>query len=416
MEVSKKRCEMIGSIIRIYRKEQLSGSKGARWTQASFCKDICSIGTLSSIEKGNICRFMDVYPALLAKFNLEFGEFPIVDTALDQLIDELYVAVEYYRKEDIVKIIQKALKILSNIKEFVYYADLHNIFMHLKLYYVQDKLLPYTYIQQLLSLFCVLPKKLEDILKVNIFNCTYRYRDDKEFLKVYTKLDIPNNSFICCKIQLLMYYMFTDNGIEFIKLSHEIEKELEDSKNYIRLFDVYNNCIAMMTHLGKGELSKYIDRAEQLIDMGTIPTDRIAVYYYNSGISLYTNKEYENAYKKLAQSIQYDDADLFPNILFMASCCSRMNVTMNIPVISPIELANYSKRFRYIYEYFTMDENVSVDKKQAYIMDTILPELEAQEPLFVEMFRYELNNLMCVTNQYKDGYIYDLRTREILQS
>ena len=48
-------------------------------------------------------------------------------------------------------------------------------------------------------------------------------------------------------------------------------------------------------------------------------------------------------------------------------------------------------------------------------MDTILPELESKEPLFVEMFHYELNKLISMTNQYKDSYIYDLRTRELLQ-
>ena len=47
-------------------------------------------------------------------------------------------------------------------------------------------------------------------------------------------------------------------------------------------------------------------------------------------------------------------------------------------------------------------------------MEIIVPVLEYNEPLFNDMFRYELNELVAETSQYKDTYIYDLKSREVL--
>ena len=51
---------------------------------------------------------------------------------------------------------------------------------------------------------------------------------------------------------------------------------------------------------------------------------------------------------------------------------------------------------------------------QKFIMENIVPDLEYNEPLFNDMFRYELNELVAETSQYKDTYIYDLKSREVL--
>ena len=74
----------------------------------------------------------------------------------------------------------------------------------------------------------------------------------------------------------------------------------------------------------------------------------------------------------------------------------------------------YSRFLQSIYDYFKMGTEVSAFDKQKFIMENIVPDLEYNEPLFNDMFRYELNELVAETSQYKDTYIYDLKSREVL--
>lgn len=414
MDISTERLLIIGKLIGIHRKEMLSTTKSARWTQADFCKDVCSEATLSKIEAGLETRFPENYIVFADKLGFKCTQITDVDEAILRLIDKMHHNMEYGYKEKVSTSCKKALKLLASLQDVMYYYDIFLIFDEMYDYLMKD--IPFTkkYVIDVLKLMDILPEKLAELMKGFLFTNSYSHDGDKAFEKTCKALRMQESSYIANQMNLLLYYMVNNNGIKFVDLSKRLEKELIISKNYIRLFDMYNICLVMMSELDKDEVSSYVDKIEELIQKQVLPVAKISEYYHNRGLAFYMNSDFENALSCLESALKFDEDDILFTILFMAGCQRRLGIDVDIVDLEECKLKKYSKFLQSIYEYFKMDATESAFDKQKFIMDNIVPDLENNEPLFNDMFRYELNALVARTSQYKDTYIYDLKARKVL--
>lgn len=415
MNISNKRLLIIGRLIGVHRKEMLYLTKSARWTQVEFCKDICSEATLSKIESGEEIRFTDNYFVFARKLDFECGEYPKIDLALEKLIDRMYRDMEYGYKDKVILSCKKAVKLLSNVQNVLYYGDLYEIFHGMMRYGDTDTPFPDTFIRRALKEEDILPKKVVDLLKVSIFTNSYLHDSDKAFEKMCKKINLLESDYIVNQMNLLLYYMINSYGIKFISLSNELEKKCIESENYIRLFDMYNICLVMMSELDIEEIPNYVNKIEELVHKNVLPKAKISEYYHNRGLSFYMNHEFENALECLNLASNYDEDDSLSTILFIAGCQRRLNLPVNIKDVSIDKQKKYSKFLQSIYKYFKVCINTTAIERQKFIMNNIVPDLENNEPLFNDMFRYELNELVAETSQYKDTYIFDLKSREVLK-
>ena len=121
MRVSKERLSVIGRLIGIYREERRDNTQN-EYTQKRFCDGICSPNTLKSIEAGGLSRSEDIYIELLDKLGLKYGEFPAIDEAIDELMVELYEAIEYYDEDKILEITNKGIRLLKSVDNYVVYS------------------------------------------------------------------------------------------------------------------------------------------------------------------------------------------------------------------------------------------------------------------------------------------------------
>ncbi|WP_270620580.1 hypothetical protein [[Clostridium] innocuum] len=158
MNVSRDRLSVIGKLIGIYREERRGNTQNS-FTLKKFCDGICSINTLKSIEAGGLSRSEDVYIELLDKLDLKFGEFPVIDEALNKLITRLYRAIEYYDIDDIDIITDRMNKILEEVKDYVFYSEMYYLFKNVKCYYVNDILID-----------DISAKRYNELLKINVFS------------------------------------------------------------------------------------------------------------------------------------------------------------------------------------------------------------------------------------------------------
>lgn len=257
MKVSRERLSVIGKLIGIYREERRGNSQN-NYTIRSFCDGICSPNTLKSIEAGGLSRSEYVYEELLAKLGLKFGEFPVIDEVLKSITSKLKEYIEYYDVDKVKTICEKTIRILYEVKEFVYYSELYSAFMDISNYYVNDLLLD----SERVSLYTMFIKKevfdFNDILKNVLFAkiktlCVINYQTYIDIVKI---MKIGDSTLSCTKLNLLHYYLVVENYLEMGNLIRELEVVFEKEKNYIRLIDTYNYAIVLYSYIGKNNLDK----------------------------------------------------------------------------------------------------------------------------------------------------------------
>lgn len=414
MNISDERLLVIGRLIGIHRKEMLSCTKSARWTQAEFCRDVCSEATLSKMEAGKEVRFPENYIIFADKLGFKCDQIDIVDAAIERLINAMYTDMEYGHKDKVIVSCQKAVKLLKKLQNILYYNELYQIFYEMESYLIKDRPFSHTYVSAVMKEMEILPWKLKELMKGFLFTNSYSHDSDKAFEKMCRQIQIQDSDYIANQMNLLLYYMVNSNGMKFIELSKQLETKLIASSNYIRLFDMYNICLVMMSELDKDEISNYVDKIENLIHKEVLPGKKISEYYHNRGLTFYMHQEFENALVCLQSALRFDEDDILSTILFIAGCQRRLHMPVAIMDLDEAIRKKYSRFLQSIYDYFKMGTEVSAFDKQKFIMENIVPDLEYNEPLFNDMFRYELNELVAETSQYKDTYIYDLKSREVL--
>lgn len=140
MNVSRDRLSVIGKLIGIYREERRNNTQNG-FTLKKFCEGICSINTLKSIEAGGLSRSEDVYIELLGKLDLKFGEFPVIDEKINELIQSIYKDVEYFHIQSLAHECKRGIRLLENVKEYAYYREIYFILKDLYDYYQDDILI-----------------------------------------------------------------------------------------------------------------------------------------------------------------------------------------------------------------------------------------------------------------------------------
>lgn len=408
MKVSRERLQIIGKMIGVLREEKRQNRQN-NWTQIKFCENICSPNTLKSIESGKVGRSDMIYEQLLEKLGLKYGEFPVIDEAVDKIVDELYVAVEYFNNDRIDVLTSKALKVLDTVKEYVYYVDLYDLMIDTRDYYLVDKIISEEKAEHYLEMINFTKDKIKDILKLIIFSgiknkCT----SDIDLYERYIKLlDFENTTFPCMKINLIHYYHISNRRYKILEITKELEKVFIDENNPIRLLGLYNASLSSLSIIDKTLGEYYKKKISELINIEEIPKVRISEAYANIAFGFYNEKNYEETLEYLYKCIEIGCEDLLGTYLIIADCQNHLGIEINVPELDKNSLRKYSREVRIMYNYFTMyhGEKVPAVFKQKILIKNIAPLLE--DSWTIELFRYELKKLIKETNSYKDLYLFD---------
>ena len=413
MKVSRERLSVIGRMIGIYREERRGNSQNV-WTQLKFCEDICSTNTLKNIEAGGVARSMEVYEKLLEKFDLKLGEFPLIDEAVDGLIDELYIAIEYYDDTKIFSVTIRALKLLDKVKHYVYYSQLNEIFLDIRNYYKIDLIIDVDKIERYSKVCGYFGDKLKDLLILLMFarikmKSISSYKEYENFIKDF---DLENNLYPVIKLSVLHYYYVSKQRFLMMEKIELIEKDLVCTNNFNRLADAYCFSVVMLSDVDNSKSLNYIKKVDKLIESNKLSRVKIAEVSANIATYYYNKKDYENTLMHLYKAIDNDCTDLLSTYIIVANCQNHLNITINIPKLSKREMNKYPNDLRIMYQYFCFiqDGDVPPFVKIKMIMKHILPLLH--DELLIDVFRFELNKLVEETNSYKTLYLFDNTIKE----
>ena len=410
MKVSRERLQIIGKMIGILREEKRQNKQNS-WTQIRFCENICSPNTLKSIESGKVGRSDAIYEQLLAKLDLKYGEFPVIDEGIEKLVEDLHKAIEFYNIEEIKNLTIKGMKVLENAKEYVYYSDLYKLMQDINLYYDKDYIITEKETEHYLKLLKMVTEKTSDIIKILSFSgimrkCLCDIDSYKEYIKT---MEIKQSDFSCLKLVLLNYYHKLDERLKMVNLINELEEELIERENYIRLIDTYNSAIILMTDMDKNLVNVYISKVLQLLDKYnlTIPISKKSETYANIADSYHSRKDYINALNYLEKSVTEGCENLVINFILIADCQNHLGIPINIKKLDKDYVKKFPKEIRVMYNYFLSYNGDEVPPliKQKILMKRIAPLL--QDRVLIDIFDFELKKLVKITNSYKDLLIFD---------
>ena len=417
MKVSRERLQIIGRMIGILREEKRQNKQNC-WTQVRFCQNICTPNTLKSIESGKVGLLDNIYEQLLAKLGLRYDEFPMIDEAIEKIVTELHEAIEYYDLEKIKDLTLLAMKVLKNVKGYVYYSELYALFFHLQHYYEDDIYLDEAMSEHYISLLELFPSSVKDIVSILVFasikgKCVSNVNVYRRYVKT---LDMEHSHLMCLKVNLMHYYYKIDERMKAIELIKCLENEFKTKNNPIRLLDTYNGAINLMGYIDKKLIDEYIERTMKLLETRLIPVNKKSETYTNIADSYHREKNYEKALKCFYESVSEGCEVLVFNYILIADCQNHLGIPIDIAELNKDDIKKFPKELRTMYNYFLSykDEEVPPPLKQKLLMKRIVPLL--QDDVLIDVFEYELKKLVKLTNSYKDLSIFDEIVKQNINS
>ncbi|MEG0360591.1 MAG: hypothetical protein RR537_03870 [Longicatena sp.] len=412
MEISNERLNIIGRLIGIYREERRNNTQN-NYTQKRFCKDICSINTLKNIELGNSARSKDVYVLLLTKFDLALGEVPIVDNAMKTLLVTLYDTMEYADLEKIDIICGKALRLIESVKDYVYYAELYDVFNDIKKFYQKGVFISNKKMLHYRKVIHVLPNMFADLLRILVY--TKAKIENVEDIETLRDLVEPIRLHECnhkwLELHLFNYYYRQKKFFSMYILGEELEAYFIKHSNWIRLVDIYEGEIMLFGTICFDKSMEFIQKALLLVDEEKIVDYTVRKLYATIASLYYYHHDYISALKYFDKMMQYKGNTYLEKYILMADCQNRLHQRCTLPLIPEETYNSYPSQVTLMYNYFTFTENIPVFIKENYILTKILPTLCSQP--FIDIFRFELFRLINTTGHYKLLHTFERLTEGV---
>lgn len=399
--IPEERLSTIGKLIEVTREEKRNKSQN-KYTMKSFVEGICTVNTLKRIEAGEIARIEDVYVELLDKLNLKLGYFPAVDDAILELMDPLYEAIEYYRVEDISKYCDMGLRVLGKVKNYVYYSELYELLMATKRFYLDVEVISLQKMELFLRIYPLMNSKFQLLFKVMIFYRVKREASNnpKLFDTVVKELNLANTSNVIEEFLYLNYYIVFNNNIALKDNADRLEKQLIETRNYVRLLDVYFCVLYVLIGIDNQEVEVYMRKAEKIIKNNDLPRVKVIDYYCNLAGTLHEKQLYEEALMFYLKMVEIADKSelLLSALICMAHCQRVLGLDVDIPLLEDHFLKNSNKLIQKAYRYFT-SKDVEAFAKINYIIKELAPCLNFD--VLIEIFRDEISILIKETGSYK---------------
>lgn len=401
------RMELIGKLIKIYREEVRIFEKRRDFTMKNFCDSICSMRTLSRIERGENCKNRFVYEALLKKLNLKLKQYNSVDEEIKKTIKPLLYAIEIYNKETIMKICDKNIKVLSRIKTTAYYSELNTLFENIRLYYLQDIEINLRTMERYKKLIDLFPLQYTTLFKLLIFTrLSLIPMTDIETYKVTMKeLNFINEQLPCVKMLMLHYFYITSQYVCMKDLVEELRSVFFIEKNAVRLLDVYNYSLYLYSEIEKNKREIILLEIDHLVNSYEIPRIKISEIYANIAVILHGDKKYDDSLDYFKKMLKYTDEVYIPHLIYMANCQRHLDCLVSIPILKDNILQKYSEDLQLMYNYFRFFYEVKPFVKQNILIKKIAPKLK--DAALINIFRYEIFRLVEETNSYKYLYIFE---------
>lgn len=400
INIPKHKLEKFGYSIRCNRKRKLNLTKAAKWTQSRFCEGICSQTSLISMEKGNAGRFIENYPKLAERLDLQVAYSDEIDKRIPVYTDHIYTAIEFYEFDKMRKYFDKLYELLDSVKNCLWYCDLYEAAKAVDNYYLKRQFLNFddrNYIADMVGEFS---NEWDEMIKAVIYISAYQNVDSTEYITRYKELKIEKCKSAFNKINIMLYYLDISRTLKLLNIAVKYEKEWIKSNNYLRILDNYGIKLPYLSIHDSYEVERIYKRIKDIIATHDVPRYKIAECYFGAAIAYCNLKRYKKSLEACEICYEYDDRNALPIFLYFAHAQRMMKNKVKMPKYNDEEIANFSIIYQRFYEYFHI-VNESVNEGEKYIQSRIVSIVDADyDRNLLKLIGEELGLIADVNNHY----------------
>lgn len=178
----------------------------------------------------------------------------------------------------------------------------------------------------------------------------------------------------------------------------------------IRLLDVYNYAIVLLSNIEYKKCKEYIKQSEIMVGKENVPDIKKSDLYSNIAVAYQINDEYMQALTYFKKMISIEHGDFIDSYIFMADCQNHLNIPVDIPIVDECVYSQYPNDVKLMYKYFTYGLDIPNFVKENYIIKKILPNLTDHE--YIKIFRFEISKLVSHTGHYKAAHLFNQITED----
>lgn len=395
----------IGISIKFYRT--LFRQKDERYNQELFYyseekqQQICSNKTITKLERGIPVLDDEIYRFAADKLGFLYAHNNKIDVYWQKFIEQLYVQIEIGNDEEIIALLEKGINQLKYCKKQFVYCEYLWLLQLLYQYYKDNIEVYFDYeYKKMKCLYAIFDPKVQDIISnllyLKAMHMGYVYR--KQVIEEY---HLEQSNFLLHKINVLYFkaVQFQENDY---KQCIQLEKELFEKENYLRLLDVYPilGGIALTT-CNKEKAGRYYEKMKLILENNTIPSRKKRQAYINLGLGYMRMKEYEQAilwWEKVEHH-----SKLWKSLIYPCICNCYLRSSNKIPQ----EYRNdglwehkHGNMNQMIFTYLLEYQSLTIKERKQYIIGKVIPKLELSEISLIHILAEELLYLCKLDHNY----------------
>ena len=401
INIPKHKLEKFGYSIRCNRKRKLNLTKAAKWTQSRFCEGICSQTSLISMEKGNAGRFIENYPKLAERLDLQVAYSEKIDKRIPTYAKHIYTAIEFYEFDKMRKYFDKLYELLDSVKNCLWYCDLYEAAKAVDNYYLKRQFLNFDNRNYIADMIGEFSEEWDEMLKAVIYISAYQDVDTLEYLERFEELEIDKCKSAFNKINTLLFYYDQGRTITLLDLAEIYVEEWKKDKNDLRLLDVYGIKLPFVSIHDAYEVDEAYKTMVEIMRTHEIARYKKAECYFGLGTAYLNLQEYEKALEIYKVAYEYDDQNNKPLFVYVAHAQRMLKQKVEMPYYSDEEMARFSTIYQTLYEYYKIvEQNEALGEK--FILSKIAPMVDANiDKTILNVIGEELGLLAGDANHYK---------------
>lgn len=399
--IPKNKLEKFGLAIRCNRRRNLSLTKAAKWTQSHFCEGICSQNSLINIEKGKIGRFIENYPKLAERLELQVVHSDEIDKRIVHFTKRIYSTIEYYEFDKMRKYFDKLYELLDSVKDCLWYYDLYQAAKAVDNYYLSRKFLSHDDRCYYLDMIGEFSEQWDEIIKSIVYIAAYQNVDDLEYNELFKTQNMQECTSAFNKINIMLYYYGQGRTVMLLDLTKIYEADFKKQKNDLRLLDLYGIKLPFVSIHDAYEVDDAYNSMLNIMRTHKVARYKRAECYFSLGSAYLNMQEYEKALEAFETAYEYDDVRNMPVYAYLVHTQRVMGLKVKLPHYDKEDIEGYSVIYQKLYDYYSTIEK---DETQAekYIMTNIAPMIDGDiDKALLNLIGEELSLATNENNHHK---------------
>lgn len=399
-------------LIPYYRNANLKESGDGKWSQAHFYYDedkqvpICSPTYYSGLEKRKVLAMDEVYMFAAHKLGKQAREVPAWDSDIQVISEELYAFMERKEEANCISLLQNACEKLRAGEYIFYYGEVLWLWKRLCAFFMdRSQMLKEEEFWYLDAISGIFEGKLYEIALYYLYVYA-NYHEDEKIAYVLEKYDYEASMFLPNQRFALEKNLREGKILQYIEKGKQLEMKLKETQNWNQLVILYVGILTAMIDIDREQMLMYIEKLKEMLSSNRLPASLTFIGYMNLGTIFLCLNDFEQSIRYLENTIHLSDVKLVRCAVCICHAYRMCHRSIPDQYLN-IEDATKGDRVDWaMYSFFCQLKKQDEEEAKKYLMKKVLPFLEINDRLYLNIIEEELTLLCEQGRGYKAMYDY----------